>query len=276
MKSKNIISLFLFLIAILFSGPALSATYTYDNANRLMNIDHGNGIVVNYIYDANGNMISTSVNDVASPTGSVIINSGAVSTTSATVTLTLSASDNSGIVSEMRFSNDNASWAAWESYTTTKAWTLSSGNGTKTVYAEFKDPSGNLSSSTDSITLNISGIDLVVSALSMPMSAQTGAALALSSTVSNNGTGGSANSWLRFYLSADTVIDSSDMVLGSRLVGSIAGGGSSTGITNLTIPLNTVPGTYYIIGVGDSEDENLESNETNNIGVSSGIINIYQ
>lgn len=130
-----------------------------------------------------------------------------------------------------------------------------------------------VSSGTVSVT---SGIDLVVSALSMPASAQTGATIAASSTVSNNGTGSSANSWLKFYLSADTVIDSSDAILGTRLVDSVAGGGSSPGTTNLNFPLNTAPGNYYIIGKADSEDENPESNESNNIGVSSDIISITQ
>lgn len=70
MKTK-IIFLLIFLITIAFGGPAFSATYTYDNANRLLSIDHGNGTVINYTYDANGNMVSMSVNDTLAPTGSV-------------------------------------------------------------------------------------------------------------------------------------------------------------------------------------------------------------
>ncbi len=45
----------------------------------------------------------------------------------------------------MRFSNDNATYSTAETYATTKAWTLSTGDGTKTVYVEFKDGAGNWS-----------------------------------------------------------------------------------------------------------------------------------
>ena len=53
----------------------------------------------------------------------------------------LSASDGSGSgVSTMRFSQDGTSWTAWETYGTSKSWTLTTSDGTKTVYdpgAEF-------------------------------------------------------------------------------------------------------------------------------------------
>ena len=93
------------------------------------------------------------VNDA--PSGTVTINSGAAATKTTTVTLTLSATDNSGSVSQMRFSNDGTTWSTPEPYVTTKAWTLTTGDGTKTVYAQFNDPSGNWSSAaTDTIVLD--------------------------------------------------------------------------------------------------------------------------
>ena len=47
----------------------------------------------------------------------------------------------------MRFSNTGASWSVWESYTTSKSWTLDSGDGSKGVYVEYKDGAGNVSQS---------------------------------------------------------------------------------------------------------------------------------
>jgi hypothetical protein len=44
---------------------------------------------------------------------------------------------------QMSFSNDNAFWSLWEPVAGTKAWTLLSGNGTKTVYMKLKDAAGN-------------------------------------------------------------------------------------------------------------------------------------
>ncbi len=83
--------------------------------------------------------------DTTPPSGSVIINSGAAATNTPTVTLTLSATDNSGTVSQMQCSNDNVTYTAPEAYATSKTWTLTSGDGTKTVYVKFSDPSGNWS-----------------------------------------------------------------------------------------------------------------------------------
>jgi hypothetical protein len=52
--------------------------------------------------------------------------------------------------------SNTSSCAAWEAYATTKAWTLTTGDGTKTVYAWYKDAAGNSSTSyTDTIVLDM-------------------------------------------------------------------------------------------------------------------------
>jgi hypothetical protein len=92
--------------------------------------------------------------DTVPPTGSVVINGDNTYTTSASVTLTLSASDANG-VSQMCFSNDGSTWTAWEAYSTSKSWIMSSGDGTKTVYVKFRDAAGNPSSAySDNIILD--------------------------------------------------------------------------------------------------------------------------
>jgi len=90
-----------------------------------------------------------------SPTGSITINSGDASTNSTSVTLTLSCSDSTGC-SQMCISNTSAC-SSWESYSATKPWTLTSGNGTKTVYAWFKNNLGNGNISPYSDSINLSG-----------------------------------------------------------------------------------------------------------------------
>jgi hypothetical protein len=93
--------------------------------------------------------------DTTSPTGTISINNGAAYTNTSTVTMTLSATDNSGSVAQMQFSNDNLTYSAPEAYATTKTWTLTSGDGLKTVYAKFKDAAGNWSTPvSDSITVD--------------------------------------------------------------------------------------------------------------------------
>jgi hypothetical protein len=101
---------------------------------------------------ADGPPLST---DTTPPSGTVTINSGATATHNPVVTLTLSATDNSGTVAQMQCSNDGTTYSAAEAYATTKTWTLASGDGTKTVYVKFKDAAGNWSApASDSIVLD--------------------------------------------------------------------------------------------------------------------------
>jgi len=93
--------------------------------------------------------------DTTPPSGSIQINSGASYTSTTSVTLSLSSTDNSGTVSQMIFSNDGTTYSTPEAYAATKSWSLASGNGTKTVYAKFKDSAGNWSNPvSDSIVLD--------------------------------------------------------------------------------------------------------------------------
>ncbi|MDI9526503.1 MAG: PKD domain-containing protein [Pseudomonadota bacterium] len=97
--------------------------------------------------------ITTGSADVTPPTGSIVINGGSSTTPSRTVTLTLSASDSGGSVAGMRFSNDGTSWSNVVAYATTYQWTLTAGDGTKTVYANFRDAAGNWMSTPVSDTI---------------------------------------------------------------------------------------------------------------------------
>jgi hypothetical protein len=91
--------------------------------------------------------------DCVAPAGSVSINGGAASTSSPNVTLSLAATDATG-VTQMRLSNDGASWTAWEAFATTRTWALAAGTGTKTAYAQFRDLAGNVSTTAqDAITV---------------------------------------------------------------------------------------------------------------------------
>lgn len=104
------------------------------------------------------NQSTSLLSDTTAPSGSVSINGGAASTTSPSTTLTIAATDDIDDTStlQMEVSNDSGfAGASWEAYNTSKAWSLSSGAGTKTVYIRFKDSAGNVSTGySDTITLN--------------------------------------------------------------------------------------------------------------------------
>jgi len=89
------------------------------------------------------------VNNVIS--GSVVINDGALYTNDQLVNLSLDAPE----AVEMRFANDSDSFdATYYAYASAGQWTLSAGDGTKTVNVEFKDAGGNRTTASSSIILD--------------------------------------------------------------------------------------------------------------------------
>jgi len=93
----------------------------------------------------------TIVLDMTAPTGSVLIQGGAEVVTQTQVMLTLNASDANG-VTHMRLRNDSAAWGAWEPFATSRSWVLPAQSGERTVWAQLRDPAGNVSTAySDSI-----------------------------------------------------------------------------------------------------------------------------
>ncbi|GAJ09393.1 unnamed protein product, partial [marine sediment metagenome] len=92
--------------------------------------------------------------DTDNPTGSITINNGDAWTTSTSATLTFTASDTTSGVDQVRFSNNGSTWFPWEDYDSPRAWALTSGDGTKTVYYEIRDNVGLIAQYTDTIDLD--------------------------------------------------------------------------------------------------------------------------
>jgi beta propeller repeat protein len=85
----------------------------------------------------------------------VSIDGGAQYAMSRSVTLGLTAVSSVGQATHMCFSNDGVTWTDWEAYATTRSWQLGTSDGTKTVYAQFKDAENNVSPvKTDTIVLD--------------------------------------------------------------------------------------------------------------------------
>jgi subtilase family serine protease len=112
-------------------------------------------------------------------------------------------------------------------------------------------------------TLRIGG-DLGVSALLAPSTARAGGAITVSDTTRNQGTEAVPESATGFYLSSNILIDSTDILLGSRAVGSLAPSGTHSASTGLVIPAGTTAGSYYVIAAADWNAVVPESNESNN------------
>ena len=91
--------------------------------------------------------------DSTPPSGTMLLNNGAASTSSATVTADSSVT---GAI-EMRFASSNGGtlvYGAWRPYAATATVTLYAPNGTKRVYAYYRDAAGNVFVTSDTIFLS--------------------------------------------------------------------------------------------------------------------------
>ncbi|HNV86832.1 MAG TPA: interleukin-like EMT inducer domain-containing protein [Candidatus Omnitrophota bacterium] len=122
--------------------------YATTKAFTLPSGDGSKTVYVKY-YDKSGkvsvNYSKAIILDSVAPAGSLKINSGGAYTNSAGVALTLTGTDATSGVEKMSFSTDGTTWTTPEAYATTKAFTLSSGDGTKTVSVKLYDKAGNVS-----------------------------------------------------------------------------------------------------------------------------------
>jgi len=113
------------------------------------------------------------------------------------------------------------------------------------------------------------GADLVVSTLSVPSVASLSGTISVSESTRNQGGGAAAPSSTGFYLSANSVLDASDVLLGSRPVDVLASTATSAAVTTLQIPSGTLPGSYYVVAKADWAGAVPEGDESNNTRLAS-------
>jgi hypothetical protein len=126
------------------------ASWTPYSSTESLLLSEGDGeknIYVKYRDYANyeGAVLSAKTTlDTTSSRGSLTINNNDVATKSRNVTLNIGASDTTTSVTQMIISeNSDFSGSNWISYATSYSFTLSSGDGEKTVYVKFRDEADN-------------------------------------------------------------------------------------------------------------------------------------
>ena len=107
--------------------------------------------------------------------------------------------------------------------------------------------------------------DLKVASLRTPGSALAGAGIAIQDSTQNEDLVDGGISVIKFYLSTDNLLDGGDILLGSRAVPALAARTTSKATTNVTIPLATTAGRYFVIAVADADSTVVESDESNNL-----------
>ncbi len=106
--------------------------------------------------------------------------------------------------------------------------------------------------------------DLIVTAVSGPVSVNAEPTISVSSTVKNQGLADAGIFDVRFYLSVDSVITTNDVYLGSRTVNSLGVNAEETAISTVSMPVSVTSGTYYIGAIADAGNFVSESHEANN------------
>lgn len=117
---------------------------------------------------------------------------------------------------------------------------------------------------TATAVLNVTSIDLAMTAVSGPVTARPGTTINISNTVRNQGIANAGLFVVAFYLSTDAAITTADYYLGSRTLTSLAGGASSSANTSVIVPAAMTLGTYYIGAIADFSNVVMEANENNN------------
>ncbi|WP_277232969.1 CARDB domain-containing protein [Hymenobacter sp. YC55] len=95
-------------------------------------------------------------------------------------------------------------------------------------------------------------------------SALPGSSVTTNSYVYNLGNSSAASSSVGYYLSADNVLSSNDILVGSTVGGVLAGNNSNYRSGSITIPAGTAVGAYYVFFVVDYQNSVAETNENNN------------
>lgn len=107
--------------------------------------------------------------------------------------------------------------------------------------------------------------DLYMDYLSGPATARSGQSISLESTARNGGSTASGSFTIKYYLSTDPTITSSDRLLGQRQVGSLNASLMDTRTTSVNLPSGLSPGTYFIGAIVDTGNTVDEGREDNNV-----------
>jgi len=117
--------------------------------------------------------------DSTPPAGTVSVNNGDTYTNATTVNLTLTCQDDTSGCYEMQFSTDGTTFSTPVPFATTTSFTLPSGDGTKTVYAQFLDEADNQSTVvSDTIILDQTAPDTTMMSAPPATTNATGATFA--------------------------------------------------------------------------------------------------
>ncbi len=109
--------------------------------------------------------------------------------------------------------------------------------------------------------------DLVIASLTFD-----GLASVVSFQLGNNGTVDLSNVASNVYLSADTAVTTADLLLGTVTASTVLAGSATTQSLTVTLPVQSVAGTYFLGAIADPAGAITEVAETNNVSSLSPVV----
>ena len=137
-------------------------------------------------------------------------------------------------------------------------------NGSAITYQY--DANGNRISQVTSLAQGVNmDVTIETASLVSPTVAQ-GGTLIVNGSEKNIGTSGTVQHYVQFYLSTNNSWDAGDSKLEEILVGNLPASGSSAFVNrSVTVPVNVVPGNYFLLVAADGGNNLAETNESNNV-----------
>ena len=141
-------------------------------------------------------------------------------------------------------------------------WELEANAGTVGTASLFREQTA-----FDALLADLPDLDVYYTPTLSSSSVVAGGALTMYYDVDNDGAAAAGSSTSGIYLSTDSTISTSDTLLVTDAVASIAAGSYSSESVSITIPGTLAAGTYYLGAIADYNNAIAESNETNNPSV---------
>jgi subtilase family serine protease len=108
------------------------------------------------------------------------------------------------------------------------------------------------------------GPDLSVLIFNAPSTITRGTAVNVNDTTRNDGSAVGTTT-TSYYLSTNSTLDASDVLVGGRTVGALAAATQELGQASVVIPASQSAGNYYLIAKADNGNVASEANENNNV-----------
>lgn len=108
------------------------------------------------------------------------------------------------------------------------------------------------------------GKDITITKVTSPAVGVHGQNITVTTTLRNRGIISTGNFGVNFFLSPTKSYSNTNILIGTGSVNNLPGRATEKQNTQLTIPMNTTPGTYYILAYADPNNTVKELNENNN------------